>query len=304
MRNLRHFALYILLAVLPLPASAVANYELTVAITPSGGGNTINADGGQANIQFFPLDNYSLFCEPAGISTVSLVRIVPYAGTERTVKNNFNGSYTLSLTIIDDDAVGNATVTFTGAVTGYMSQGESSLVHTFGEPRTKAVTINGQTYTVTIGPFVSPGAPITSNPGLINATITCAPSGTAVSSVTLPAGTVSVGQAIQGTVALDGPAARGGAVVALTSGTPASVQLPATVTVEEGTTSATFIGAAKAPGTNVNVQAQWNATTASKSLSVGAGATCGDTNGDGQVTLADVVRWLRAVAGLDTMPNC
>ncbi|MBE0555736.1 MAG: iron chelate uptake ABC transporter family permease subunit [Proteobacteria bacterium] len=84
----------------------------------------------------------------------------------------------------------------------------------------------------------------------------------------------------------------------------AALGLPARVLIAEGQTSAPFIGAAQAAGNDVAVQAAWNNTTASRTVSIGGGGACGDTNGDGVVTLVDVARWLRAVSGLDAMPDC
>jgi hypothetical protein len=291
------------LAIPGLRASAIVNYEVGVTLTTSEGGNSLSAPGGQVVINFFTDGSSSLFCQPTGASVVPVAHMLTYAGTERTVPNPIDGSYTLAIKITDTDQGGDATATFKGNLKGYISQGESVLANTFDEPRTKALTLNGNTFTITIGPFIAPGAPIASLQGMIAATITCAPTGTSVSGVTLPTGPLKAGQAVPGTVTLNGPAPVGGAVVALTSGSPSALGLPAAVIIAEGATSAPFLGAATAAGANVSVEAKWNNTTISKTVSIGAASAGGDTNGDGQITLVDAARWLRVASGLDTMPG-
>ncbi|MBZ5554812.1 MAG: tandem-95 repeat protein, partial [Acidobacteriia bacterium] len=72
------------------------------------------------------------------------------------------------------------------------------------------------------------------------ATVTLTVTSVTLDSVTLNPGAVTGGSGSQGTVTLTGPALSGGAVVTLQSSNPAVAQVPASVTVEGGATSATF----------------------------------------------------------------
>lgn len=297
-------AICAVLAACIAPAFAVQHYSVAPTFSVPGGGSTMSVSGGAWAINFTAEDSNSLFCQPTGSSVVPLVRILAYAGTEMTVKNTVDSPYTVAVRITDDDAGGSATATFTGRLRGYFSQGESALENTFTGAQTQALQLNGKTFTVTIGPFIPPGAPISSLEGLISATVTCAPTAVKVSNVVTSAGPLKVGAAVEGTVTLNGPAPAGGATVILTSAKPAALSLPASVTVPAGAASATFYGKARAAEPSAGVQASWNGTTASATVVIGAGGVCGDTNGDGQVTITDVARWLRAVGGLAPMPDC
>lgn len=91
----------------------------------------------------------------------------------------------------------------------------------------------------------------------------------ALSSVTLSLVDLTGGSSSTGTVALNGPAPTGGAVVSLSSSDP-SVSVPASVTVAEGATSATFpvTTSAVSATTKVTISATFNGITQNSSLTV------------------------------------
>ncbi|MCK7490009.1 MAG: hypothetical protein MZU79_07145 [Anaerotruncus sp.] len=92
-------------------------------------------------------------------------------------------------------------------------------------------------------------------------------SGVSVSPVTVPGGVSSTG-----TVTLDNPAPTGGAVVALTSSHTAAAQVPASVTVPAGATTATFTATTSsvAYDTAVTITALYNSVSRTASLTVRA----------------------------------
>jgi hypothetical protein len=232
-------------------------------------------------------------------TTIFLGRSSAYAG--QNDPDVFNATYTISLTINDYDST-SGTLTFQGKLTGYLDNRQSSLVNTYVDPYVKSITIGANTYTVTLLPWSPPGPPVDSAAGAIQAYVTCAPTATGVSGVTVSSG-AATGHAVTGTVTLNGPAPRGGAIVQLVSTAPAAIVAPASVFVPEGTASADFIAAAGAASPTAQIQASWNGTTASKTVPV-TGGICWDVDANGTLNMLDAVRLLRGIAGLQALPAC
>jgi hypothetical protein len=80
-----------------------------------------------------------------------------------------NGAYTLSLTITDTNSGESGTVTFTGKLSGTFSAGSSLITNAFNSPTSEVLTLGGNTFTTTIGPYSPPGPPSASNAGSIAA---------------------------------------------------------------------------------------------------------------------------------------
>ncbi len=118
-----------------------------------------------------------------------------------------------------------------------------------------------------------------------------------LSSVSLSPTTVLGGVSSTGTVTLSGPAPTGGAVVALTSSNTAAAQVPASVTVVAGATTATFTAATSPVSSNatVTMTALYNSVSRTASLtvtppglgsvSVSPASVMGGTSSTGTVTL-------------------
>ena len=79
------------------------------------------------------------------------------------------GAYTLSLTLTDDASGTAGTLTFTGKLSGTFSSNNSLITNVFNSPTVQSLTLGGNTYTVTIGPYSPPGPPTASNAGSIAA---------------------------------------------------------------------------------------------------------------------------------------
>ena len=96
------------------------------------------------------------------------------------------------------------------------------------------------------------------------------PPAASLSSLSLSPTTVSGGGTSTGTVVLSAAAPAGGAVVALASGNPAAVTVPASVTVAAGKTSATFTATAANVSSNTSsvISAAYAGVTKSATLSV------------------------------------
>jgi hypothetical protein len=245
-------------------------------------------------------DSYTAENVPNTGTTIFLGRSSAYAG--QNDPDVFNASYTISLTINDYDST-SGMLSFEGKLTGYLDNRQSSLINTFTDPYVKSIHLGANTYTVTLLPWSPPGPPVDSAQGALQAYVTCAPTATGVAGVT--AAGAAAGHAITGSVTLNGPAPRGGAVVPLTSTAPASVGAPASVFIPEGAASGDFIAAATSASATAQIQASWNGTTASKTVPVtGGGGICWDVDGNGTLNMADSVRLLRGIAGLDVLPPC
>jgi len=95
------------------------------------------------------------------------------AGTPDTLVTN--GNYTLTLTITDTNSGQFGTLTFTGKLSGTFSAGNSNITNVFDSPTTQTLNLNGDVYTVTIGPYSPPGPPSASNAGSIAAHVDVTP---------------------------------------------------------------------------------------------------------------------------------
>jgi hypothetical protein len=77
--------------------------------------------------------------------------------------------YTLSLYLQDVASGQNATLNFTGQITGTLTATSSNLSNTFTGLTLQSVVLGDNRYTVSIGPFSPPGVPGSSNAGSIAA---------------------------------------------------------------------------------------------------------------------------------------
>jgi hypothetical protein len=80
-----------------------------------------------------------------------------------------NVPYSLTVHITDSGIPG--ALTFTGVLNGTLSMQSANILNTFTSPVTQSTTINGDTYTVTIGPYSAPGIPSDPDAGNIGAHI-------------------------------------------------------------------------------------------------------------------------------------
>lgn len=283
------------------PASpARAGFDLTTTFSGPDELPQIASVSGESVIAFGERTHNTLECDQGG-TVVPLI-----TGTASTTSNDpdpFDGLFTLTVRISDYDNATPGVLTFSGVVTGAFSNRRSTLDERPTGAHVKSVKIGSKTYSVALLGFVPPAPPVTTGEAIFFAEVTCAPTATAVASVSLEHASVSVGGAVKGAVTLNGPAPRGGARVDVRSSHMASVAIPSPVFVPEGETIALFAGAALAADTNVEVEAHWNGSVQSTEVTVAA-KTCGDFDGDHAVDLQDVTRLLRAVAGLEPLPDC
>lgn len=294
----RPFAAGILAVLVAAPSFAAFGYS--AVFKDQNNNQQALSISGLSNIIFSNGSGNSLACDGGG----TIIHVLQ--GTGNSASNDpdpFNQNYTIALEIDDYDVTTPGNLNFTGTITGSFSNTRCSLANTWTGAYTKSVTLGPKTYTVTMLDFVPPGPPVTAERSDLIAFVTCAPTATSVSSVALTPAPGKAGHSLSGTVILNNPAPRGGAIVSLSSTGSAIVSVPATVIVPEGAVSASFIASAAAAGTGVQVKAQWNGSTASQTLSVAA-SICADIDGNGTVNMADAVHLVRAIAGLEPMPSC
>lgn len=137
------------------------------------------------------------------------------------------------------------------------------------------------TFTVTTTPVVaSRSVTITATLNGVALTATLNVAAGSLVSVTFAPAAITAGSPSQGTVALSSAAARGGAVVALSNNLPAAANVPVSVTIPAGATSATF--AVTTPpavlASSVVVTATLNGVSATGTLAVGASDPCKSLN--------------------------
>lgn len=292
------------LAVIILAAScatrAFAAFGYSAVLKDQNGNQQVLSISTTSNVQFTAGSGNSLAPDNGG-TILHVIQGSGFSGSNDP--DPFNAPYTITLEIDDYDVATPGILTFAGKITGAYCNTRCSLVNTWTDAYTKSVTLGPTTYTVTMLQFFPPGPPVTAEKSDLLAFVTSAPTGTTVSTVALTPSPGKAGRSFQGTVTLNNPAPRGGALVALSSTAPAVVAVPASVTVPEGATSATFYASAPNAGTGAQVKAQWNGTTASETLSVAA-SICADIDGNGLVNMTDAVHLIRGIAGLETLPSC
>ena len=134
------------------------------------------------------------------------------------------------------------------------------------------------TFAVTTSPVaanISVTITATRNSIARTATLTVTAPGAVLNAVSVSPATVQGGGASTGTVTLSGPAPAGGTVVSLTSSNTAAAQVPASVTVTAGATTATFTVTTSPVGANtpVTITAACSSVTRTAAMTVTAALT-------------------------------
>jgi hypothetical protein len=80
-----------------------------------------------------------------------------------------NAGYALTLTLTDNASHQSGSLVFTGLFNGTLSVASANITNTFTGSTTQAITLGGNDYTVTIGPYSPPGPPGSTNRGSISA---------------------------------------------------------------------------------------------------------------------------------------
>src|SRR5262249_2048655 len=83
-----------------------------------------------------------------------------------------NAAYNVTVELTDVDTNLHGQLTFDGAFNGTLTGTSSKITNTFTGPQTQSVTLGLHQYTVTIGPYLPPGAPNSTLPGGIGASVT------------------------------------------------------------------------------------------------------------------------------------
>jgi hypothetical protein len=132
-------------------------------------GPAVVSDGGRGRIIMTATGGDAM-----GDSDISAVNM-------RTISNAFpltgpdvftDRPYTLTLHLTDDFSGQEGTLTFSGKINGTLTRFSSNLTNTFDSPQTQVLDLGHSRYTVTIGPFVPPGQPGSTNRGSIGASVT------------------------------------------------------------------------------------------------------------------------------------
>lgn len=85
-----------------------------------------------------------------------------------------NGAYslTLQLSTVDNGTPYNATMTFTGKLTGNFSASNSNITNVFGPNSTQSVSLGSYNFVVSMNAYTPPGPPDQQNSGSISARVT------------------------------------------------------------------------------------------------------------------------------------
>jgi hypothetical protein len=282
------------------PAAHAVGFDYTASVDSP----TVFSASGTSTVTFGSTNTFSFECNDNGtVLPIGAINLSVGQDVQVDAPDAFDAPFVVTISITEYGANKTGVFTFQGRLQGNVSQRTSKLAASFAGANTKSIVLNGVPFNVTIGSFCAPGPPVGSQQGMLTAFVTSAPTGTAVDSVALTPSALKVDQFARGTVTLNGPAPRGGALVALSSTNGSALSVPPSVLIPEGATSATFVVTPSAAGSAIAVRAQWNGTTVSSNANVTT-AVCWDVNGDGVVDIRDTIRLLRTNAGLDTLPPC
>ncbi len=242
----------------------------SVALT--GNSTAVTTVDGSGNYSFSGLTNGSYTVTPsnAGFFFSPSSQSVTIAGASLTAIN-FGGSPAVSSVSVTPasvlggtSATGTVTLGSPASLGGTLVTLSSSNTAAAQVPATVTVAANATTatFTVSTSPVAtSASLSISATAGSTVSTsfgVTApAPTSLNLNPVSVPAGAPSTG-----TVVLNGPAPTGGATVSLSSSNPSAAQVPATVTVPQNATTATFTVTTSSVGvdTSLTVSASFNGT--------------------------------------------
>jgi hypothetical protein len=88
---------------------------------------------------------------------------------------NGTGAYTLTLSLTDAASGQTGTASFSGKLSGSFSKDSANITNAFIGATTDVLTLGGNVYTVTVGPYSPPGPPDSTNLGSIAAHVAVAP---------------------------------------------------------------------------------------------------------------------------------
>ncbi len=111
-----------------------------------------------------------------GNSDIVATNLRTFSDAPNTNPNVFtDAGYRLTLRLTDDTSGESGTLNFDGTVSGTLSRNRANISNSFVGPTTGELTLGGNVYSVTIGPYSPPGPPGIQNAGSIAATVTVRP---------------------------------------------------------------------------------------------------------------------------------
>lgn len=176
-------------AMVILPSLSEARVQAGAIYWSASGGPTgpnVNPDNGGLVIHSHDLSDGIIGFDPGrktnGANSGSVVLTTLYAFTNSSINRFFGGpssNYVLSLVLRDSASGASGSLTFRGNLSGFINaggMGTTDLTNAFLGSSTQTLTLGKNLYTVTIGPFVSPGPPLPNSPsGSISASIAAQP---------------------------------------------------------------------------------------------------------------------------------
>jgi hypothetical protein len=119
---------------------------------------------------FISLTDESELRPAAGDSDIVATNLRTHSTAPKTDPDTFTAKvYSLSLFLQDDASGQSTTLAFAGQFDGTLSANSANIMNTFLGETTQSVVLGNTRFTVTIGPFASPGPPDATNEGSIGA---------------------------------------------------------------------------------------------------------------------------------------
>ncbi len=160
------FALTTLLLAGAAVRADVVNWDYSWTMSPATG--VVNADVPGTGKVVFDLEHPGSSVNTSDIGAANL-STVSKATDANPATFTTKGFYTLTLTLTDDASGLSGSVTFAGKLSGTLSSLNALIDNAFIGAKTKELILGGNTYDITIGPYVPPGPPKSNNLGSIGA---------------------------------------------------------------------------------------------------------------------------------------
>ncbi|HEY7326761.1 MAG TPA: PEP-CTERM sorting domain-containing protein [Gemmataceae bacterium] len=112
----------------------------------------------------------------AGSSNTVITNLRTFSTALQSTPDMFNhAAYTFTLNLRDNASQATGSLNFSGFFSGTLTDSSANIKNAITSPTTQALTLGGNTYTVSLGNYTPPGPPGATNAGSLNAFVTVTP---------------------------------------------------------------------------------------------------------------------------------
>jgi hypothetical protein len=124
---------------------------------------SVLSDSGNGSVSFTNQPSQSATGNSDTVATNLKANSLADPANPDTLSNT--GAYTLTMSLTDTASGQSGTVSFSGKLSGTFSKSSANITNAFTGATSEKLTLGGNVYTVTIGPYSPPGPPNSASPG-------------------------------------------------------------------------------------------------------------------------------------------